>query len=185
MTRHHQTHGSVPQAGKGSATLSMAYAAAAFANSCLRAMGGEDGVVDCAYVESNVVPGLPFFAGRLRLGPHGVAERLPLGPLNDLESRGLEVQIKRLRVICAWCGVVVAVGRLAFAPLLSISKPTWEADAVFRAVAMSTSRWLLFAALPASCQPNALRRQALRVVGCRRRRSRRSSGQAYRRAWSS
>jgi hypothetical protein len=36
------------QAGKGSATLSMAYAAAAFANSCLRAMGGEEGVVDCA-----------------------------------------------------------------------------------------------------------------------------------------
>ena len=37
-----------PQAGKGSATLSMAYAAAAFANSCLRAMGGEDDIVDCA-----------------------------------------------------------------------------------------------------------------------------------------
>ena len=70
----------------------MAYAAAAFANSCLRAMGGEADVVDCAYVESNVAPGLPFFASRLRLGPHGVAERLPLGILNELECQGLEVR---------------------------------------------------------------------------------------------
>ena len=94
-------HASALQAGKGSATLSMAYAAAAFANSCLRAMGGEADVVDCAYVESNVVPGLPFFAGRLRLGPHGVAERLPLGPLNELESRGLEVRpVSALWVAC-------------------------------------------------------------------------------------
>ena len=37
------------------------------------------------------MPGLPFFASRLRLGPHGVVERLPLGPLNELESQGLEV----------------------------------------------------------------------------------------------
>ena len=45
----------------------------------------------CRYVESNVVPGLPFFASRLRLGPQGVLERLPLGPLNELEIQGLEV----------------------------------------------------------------------------------------------
>ncbi len=38
-----------------------------------------------------MVPGLPFFASRLRLGPHGVAERLALGPLNELEMQGLEV----------------------------------------------------------------------------------------------
>ena len=35
------------KAGKGSATLSMAYAAFEFARSCLRAMGGEAGVVEC------------------------------------------------------------------------------------------------------------------------------------------
>jgi malate dehydrogenase len=40
------------QAGAGSATLSMAYAAARFADSCLRAMAGEGGVVECAYVAS-------------------------------------------------------------------------------------------------------------------------------------
>ena len=34
---------SVLQAGKGSATLSMAYAAAVFAESCLKAMAGQSG----------------------------------------------------------------------------------------------------------------------------------------------
>jgi len=112
-----QTHVTVPQAGKGSATLSMAYAAAAFANSCLRAMGGEDGVVDCAYVESNVVAGLPFFAGRLRLGPHGVAERLPLGPLSELESQGLEVRAKLLT--CYESASGAALARVSAPALLS------------------------------------------------------------------
>ena len=39
------------QAGKGSATLSMAYAAAAFADSCLKAMAGQPGIEECAYVQ--------------------------------------------------------------------------------------------------------------------------------------
>jgi len=38
------------KAGAGSATLSMAVAAAQFAHSCLRALDGERGVVECAYV---------------------------------------------------------------------------------------------------------------------------------------
>ena len=59
------------QAGKGSATLSMAYAAAEFAESCLRALAGQRGVVECAYVESHLTD-LPFFASRLRLARSGV-----------------------------------------------------------------------------------------------------------------
>ena len=39
---------SLPQAGKGSATLSMAYAAAVFADSCLKAMAGQSGVFTAA-----------------------------------------------------------------------------------------------------------------------------------------
>ena len=39
------------KAGKGSATLSMAYAGAVFADSCLRAKNGEASVVECTYVE--------------------------------------------------------------------------------------------------------------------------------------
>ena len=62
------------QAGKGSATLSMAYAAAEFAASCLRALAGEPGVVECAYVESHLTD-LPYFASLVRLGRHGVEAR--------------------------------------------------------------------------------------------------------------
>merc|ERR1719409_2622115 len=42
------------KAGKGSATLSMAYAGALFADACLRAKNGEANVVECTYVESKV-----------------------------------------------------------------------------------------------------------------------------------
>ncbi len=38
--------------GAGSATLSMAYAAARFAESCLRAQLGESGVTEYAFVEA-------------------------------------------------------------------------------------------------------------------------------------
>ena len=51
----------------------MAYAAARFADACLRAQAGEGGVVECAYVASSLVAGLPFFASQLRLGPEGIA----------------------------------------------------------------------------------------------------------------
>jgi len=82
------------KAGKGSATLSMAYAAFEFARSCLRAMGGEAGVVECSYVEGfdAPVPGAscPFFARPVLLGPQGVAEYLPLGPLSASERQGLD-----------------------------------------------------------------------------------------------
>ena len=74
------------KAGAGSATLSMAYAAARMAESVLLAKSGEKNVVECTYVESNLVEGLPFFSSRVVLGPDGVAEFLPLGELNDLEK---------------------------------------------------------------------------------------------------
>lgn len=44
----------------------MAYAAAGFTESCLRAMAGEEDVTDYAYVDSSVVEGLPFFASKVR-----------------------------------------------------------------------------------------------------------------------
>lgn len=46
----------------------MAAAAAQFADSCLRAMSGEPGVVECAYVASDVTS-LPFFASKVGLAP--------------------------------------------------------------------------------------------------------------------
>lgn len=50
----------------------MAYAAAKFAESCLKAIQGEPGVVECAYVSSHLTD-LPFFASPLRLDQNGVA----------------------------------------------------------------------------------------------------------------
>ena len=49
----------------------MAYAAAEFGHSCLRALAGEANVIECAYVESHLTE-LSFFASPVRLGPEGV-----------------------------------------------------------------------------------------------------------------
>ena len=51
------------KAGAGSATLSMAAAAAEFAEACIRGLLGEPGVVACAYVDSSLTE-LPFFASK-------------------------------------------------------------------------------------------------------------------------
>ncbi|KAL0001460.1 hypothetical protein SO802_015241 [Lithocarpus litseifolius] len=77
------------KAGKGSATLSMAYAGAIFADACLKGLNGVPDVVECSYVQSNVTE-LPFFASKVRLGKNGVEEVLGLGPLSDYEKETLE-----------------------------------------------------------------------------------------------
>jgi malate dehydrogenase len=68
---------------------SMAYAAARMAESVLRGLDGEDGVVECAYVASSVTS-LPFFASKVRLGRGGVAEVFPVGETNAAEAKGVE-----------------------------------------------------------------------------------------------
>ncbi|XP_042029052.1 malate dehydrogenase, glyoxysomal-like [Salvia splendens] len=83
------------KAGAGSATLSMAYAAVKFADACLRGLRGDAGVIECAFVPSQVTE-LPFFASRVRLGRSGVEEIYPLGPLNEYERVGLEKAKKEL-----------------------------------------------------------------------------------------
>ncbi|CAN6336742.1 unnamed protein product [Urochloa humidicola] len=77
------------KAGKGSATLSMAYAGAVFADACLKGLNGVPDIVECSYVQSTVTE-LPFFASKVRLGKNGVEEVLGLGELNDFEKKGLE-----------------------------------------------------------------------------------------------
>ncbi|KAK6923900.1 Lactate/malate dehydrogenase, C-terminal [Dillenia turbinata] len=101
------------KAGSGSATLSMAYAAVKFADACLRGLRGDAGIVECAFVASQVplpnshpvyihpsatrhVTELPFFASKVRLGRTGVEEIYPLGPLNEYERAGLEKAKKEL-----------------------------------------------------------------------------------------
>ncbi|KAF5730717.1 hypothetical protein HS088_TW19G00312 [Tripterygium wilfordii] len=77
------------KAGKGSATLSMAYAGAIFADACLKGLNGVPDVVECSFVQSTITE-LPFFASKVRLGKNGVEEILGLGPLSDFEKEGLE-----------------------------------------------------------------------------------------------
>lgn len=83
------------KAGAGSATLSMAYAAVKFADACLRGLRGDAGIVQCAFVASQVTE-LPFFASKVRLGRTGAEEIYPLGPLNEFERAGLEKAKKEL-----------------------------------------------------------------------------------------
>merc|ERR1712084_210704 len=74
--------------GKGSATLSMAYAGARFASSILSGLAGKP-TVECAYVMSNITE-LPYFTSKVRFGKRGVEEVLPIGKLNDYEQKRLD-----------------------------------------------------------------------------------------------
>lgn len=76
------------KAGGGSATLSMAYAAARFADSVIRAMNGED-LVEFAYIPVEGVDGVnvDYFSCALSLAADGsVKKNLGLGALNERET---------------------------------------------------------------------------------------------------
>ncbi|GBF94746.1 hypothetical protein Rsub_07629 [Raphidocelis subcapitata] len=77
------------KAGKGSATLSMAYAAALFADACLRGLNGQV-ATECAYVESSVEPDVPFFASRVKLSTEGVETIHPVGSMTKYEKDALD-----------------------------------------------------------------------------------------------
>merc|ERR1712187_472309 len=75
--------------GKGSATLSMAYSGAKLGRAVLSGLSGVP-VTECAYVESSVQAGLPYFASKVVFGKTGVQEVLPIGKLSDHEKKRLE-----------------------------------------------------------------------------------------------
>nr|CCC93460.1 unnamed protein product [Trypanosoma congolense IL3000] len=60
--------------GAGSATLSMAYAAAEWATSVLKALRGDPGLVECTFVQTDVVPDVSFFSCPVELGVNGIAK---------------------------------------------------------------------------------------------------------------
>merc|ERR1712107_416329 len=70
--------------GKGSATLSMAYAGARLASSILSGLAGEP-KVECAYVMSDVTD-LPYFTSKVEFGKGGVEKVMPVGTLNSYEE---------------------------------------------------------------------------------------------------
>lgn len=82
--------------GAGSATLSMAYAGARFAISLIKALNGEQGVVECAYVKSDVTES-PYFSTPLLLGKNGIEKNLGLGKLTAYEEELLTKSIPELK----------------------------------------------------------------------------------------
>ncbi|KAF9626182.1 hypothetical protein IFM89_031309 [Coptis chinensis] len=79
------------KAGEGSATLSMAYAAARFVESSLRALDGDTDVYECSFVQSELTE-LPFFASRIKLGKNGVEAVISsdVQGLTEYEAKALE-----------------------------------------------------------------------------------------------
>merc|ERR1712039_97491 len=74
--------------GKGSATLSMAYAGSRMARSVLAGLHGQRRV-ECAYVASTITD-LPYFSSKVAFGENGVSKVMPIGDMNDHEKKRLE-----------------------------------------------------------------------------------------------
>lgn len=76
----------------------MAYAAAVFTNSLLRALNGEKGIKECAYVDSPLYKdqGVDFFASPIELGTEGVQEIKPIGRISPEEEKLLEAAVPEL-----------------------------------------------------------------------------------------
>merc|ERR1712124_94288 len=71
--------------GKGSATLSMAYAGARLGKAILAGLNGTP-TTECAYVMSSVESDLPYFTSKVTFGKSGVEKVHPIGKLNKYEE---------------------------------------------------------------------------------------------------
>lgn len=83
------------KAGGGSATLSMAQAAARFARSVLKGLTGEE-TVEYAYVEGDGKYAR-FFAQPVRLGRNGVEALVDIGELSAFEQAAVEAMLPTLK----------------------------------------------------------------------------------------
>ena len=84
------------KAGGGSATLSMGQAAAKFGLSLVRALNGEEGIIECTYVEGSG-DRARFFAQPVLLGKNGVDKILGFGDLSAFEEKTLNAALETLR----------------------------------------------------------------------------------------
>jgi malate dehydrogenase len=82
--------------GKGSATLSMAYAGARLGKAILKGLNGEP-ATECAYVVSDGVSELPYFTTKVTFGPGGIEKVHPIGALNEYEKKRLAEAEKQLK----------------------------------------------------------------------------------------
>ncbi|CAJ1344682.1 unnamed protein product [Effrenium voratum] len=83
------------KAGKGSATLSMAYSGARFGNKVLAGLAGTP-TVECAYTASTVTE-LPYFSSKVTFGPKGVEKIHDIGSLNSYEQERLKEAMDQLK----------------------------------------------------------------------------------------
>jgi len=84
------------KAGGGSATLSMGQAAAKFGLSLVRALNGDEGIIECTYVEGSG-DRARFFAQPVLLGKNGVEKILGFGDLSAFEEKTLNAALETLR----------------------------------------------------------------------------------------
>lgn len=95
--------------GAGSATLSMAYAGAEFAEKVIRAFKGEKGIVAPSYVNltadkeaakiigQEIGEDLDYFSANIELGPNGVEKIHPIGNLSPYEQELVKAAIPELK----------------------------------------------------------------------------------------
>merc|ERR1711916_18063 len=81
--------------GKGSATLSMAYAGAQLGAAVLAGLNGEERT-ECAYVKSSVTE-LPYFASKVTFGKEGVKTVHSIGQLSSWEETRLKELLPTLK----------------------------------------------------------------------------------------
>merc|ERR1719150_3376772 len=74
--------------GKGSATLSMAYAGARLGKAVLAGLSGRKRT-ECAYCKSGVTD-MPYFTQKVVFGEGGIVKVLPIGEPNEYETKRLE-----------------------------------------------------------------------------------------------
>jgi malate dehydrogenase len=84
------------KAGAGSATLSMAYAGYLFTEKVLKAIKGEQGIVQAAFVESSLTEA-PYFASPCEFGPDGVSKVLGYGELSAYEQAWFDKMMPDLK----------------------------------------------------------------------------------------
>lgn len=83
--------------GAGSATLSMAFSANRFVLKMAKAIKGEPNVTECAYVYSDVVPDIKYFANPVVLGKEGLEKNLGLPSLDPTEKKLLDEALPQLK----------------------------------------------------------------------------------------
>merc|ERR1712050_690361 len=76
--------------GGGSATLSMAFAGAEFADRVMAGLAGEAGVKECTFVETDKVAGCKFFSLPVTLGKEGVETIHDYGAVTAHETKLIE-----------------------------------------------------------------------------------------------